>query len=109
MSIAASATEPWTFAHTTRSGKTRYTRRVGRRASDASSQMSPVKSGSAKTCARIVNVQGAARSTGKKTRRIERGPAPSVRAATAAIAKAPIANTATTTASSPWPPSAYEP
>ncbi len=54
--------------------------------------MSPVKSGSAKTCALIVNVQGAARRTGKKVRRIERGPAPSVRAATAAIANAPRAN-----------------
>ena len=39
--------------------------------------MSPVKSGSAKTCALIVNVQGAARSTGKNVSRIERGPAPS--------------------------------
>ena len=66
--------------------------------------MSPVKSGSAKTCARIVNVQGAARRTGKKTSRIERGPAPNLRAATAAITKAPTANSATTTASSPWPP-----
>ena len=78
VSITASATDPWMFAHTTRIGKTRYTRRLGFRAWDASSQMSPVKSGSANTCARIVNVQGAARRTGKNTSRIERGPAPSL-------------------------------
>ncbi len=92
VSIAASAAEPWMLPQTTSSGNTRYTRRLGFRASDASSQMRPVKSGSAKTCARIVNVQGAASSTGKNVSRIARGPAPSRRAATAAIANAPMAN-----------------
>ena len=62
--------------------------------------MSAAYRGSAKTWARIVNVHGAAIRTGKKRRTIARGPAPSRRAPTAAIAKAATAKSAATTASS---------
>ena len=65
--------------------------------------MSPVKSGSAKTCARIVNVQGAARSTGKNDEQDRARPRAERRAATAAITNAPTANSATTTREQPVP------
>jgi hypothetical protein len=99
--VAASAALPCRFAQTTSMGNARNTQRVGRRAWDASSHTSPVYSGSTKTWARIVNVHGAAISTGKKRSTIARGPAPRERAPMAAITKAKTEQAAATTASSP--------
>ena len=63
-------------------------RLVGVRACEARSQRRAVYSGSASICARIDHAHGAATSTGRNITQIARAPAPSWRAAAAAIEKA---------------------
>ena len=61
-------------------------------------------SGSASICARIDHPHGAAMSTGRNSTQIARAPAPSQRAAAAAIEKAATTNVAVASESSAKPP-----
>ena len=74
-------TEPWRFAQTTSSGRTRSVRRrTPRRDASTRSHRTPAKSGSAVVCARIVQPHGPARIASRPTRKVERDEAPPVRA-----------------------------
>ena len=78
---APRTTEPWRFAHTTSSGRTRSVRRrIPRRDASTRSHSTPAKSGSAVVCARIVQPHGPARIASRPTRKVERDEAPPVRA-----------------------------